>query len=201
MQIILASTSPRRKEIMEMLDVPFTAVSPSFVETPIPDISPADEAKLFACEKAQSIAKQFDNALIIGSDTLIECEGRKIGKPIDVEDAEKMLAFLCGRTHRIYTAVAIFDTSANSCIETLITVDVTMRTATRGDIAAYVATGEPLDKAGSYAIQGGGKQFITEIKGDYWAAVGLPVVFVTHELRKHGFLVQDIKQPEFVASL
>lgn len=200
MKIILASTSPRRKEIMAMLGVPFQAVPPSFVESPCPDLAPADEAKLFACEKAQSIAKQFEDALIIGSDTLIECEGRKIGKPIDAADAEKMLGFLCGRTHRIYTAVAIFNTADNSCTETLITVDVTMRTATSQEIATYVATGEPLDKAGSYAIQGGGKQFITEIKGDYWAAVGLPVEWVSHALRNHGFLVKGVHQTDLLAS-
>ena len=200
MQIILASTSPRRKEIMEMLGVPFTAVSPSFVESPCPDLASADEAKLFACEKAQSIAKQFPDALIIGSDTLIECDGRKIGKPVDARDAEKMLAFLCGRTHRIYTAVAIYNTADHSCTETLVTIDVTMRPATHPEIAAYVATGEPLDKAGAYAIQGGGKQFITDIQGDYWAAVGLPVSFVAHVLRKHGFLVRDIPQSELLAS-
>lgn len=183
-RIILASTSPRRKEIMEMLGVPFIAVSPSFVETPCPDLAPADEARLFACEKAHSIARQFEDALIIGSDTLIACEGRKIGKPLDAEDAEKMLAFLCGRTHRIYTAVAILNTADQSCTETLITVDVTMRNATRAEIAAYIATGEPLDKAGSYAIQGGGKKFITEIQGDYWAAVGLPKEWVAKHLRQ-----------------
>lgn len=186
-QIILASTSPRRKEILEMIGVPFTAVSPSFSEAPCPDLSPGDEAKLFACEKAQSVAKQFPDALIIGSDTLIECEGKKIGKPIDADDAEKMLAFLCGRTHRIYTAVAIFDTADNSCTEMLITVDVDMRPATHDEIAAYVATGEPLDKAGSYAIQGGGRQFITEIRGDYWAAVGLPKEWIVKQLKLSSF--------------
>lgn len=192
MQIILASTSPRRKHILEMMGVPFTAVSPSFVESPCPDLLPGDEAKLFASEKAQSVSKQFPDALIIGSDTLIECEGRKIGKPIDADDAETMLAFLCGRTHRIYTAVAIFDTSSNSCTETLITVDVDMRPASREEIAAYVATGEPLDKAGSYAIQGGGKQFITEIRGDYWAAVGLPMEWVAQHLRHAGYTVAQL---------
>jgi MAF protein len=200
MKIILASTSPRRKEILEMMGVPFTAVSPTFMESPRPDLAPADEAKLFACEKAQSIAKQFPDALIIGSDTLIECDGRKIGKPIDASDAEKMLAFLCGRTHRIYTAVAILNTHNNSCTETLITIDVTMRPATHSEIAAYVVTGAPLDKAGSYAIQGEGKKFITEIKGDYWAAVGLPVEWVAQVLRKHGFLVRVIPQSELLAS-
>lgn len=182
MQIILASTSPRRREIMEMIGFPFIAVSPSYVESPRDDLSPEAEARLFAYEKAKSVSAQFPDALILGCDTLIECEGRKIGKPIDAHDAETMLGFLCGRTHRIYTAVSLLNTTDGTHIEHLETVDVTMRAAMRDEIAAYVATGEPLDKAGAYAIQGGGRQFITEIRGDYWAAVGLPMEWIERQL-------------------
>lgn len=190
MKLILASTSPRRNEILEMMGVPFTAVSPSFVETPRDDLSPEAEARLFAYEKAKSVAAQFPDALILGCDTLIECEGRKVGKPIDADDAEEMLAFLCGRTHRIYTAVSLLCTTDGTHTEHLETIDVTMRSATHDEIAAYVATGEPLDKAGAYAIQGGGKNFITAIRGDYWAAVGLPKEWVAHEIQKRGFFVK-----------
>lgn len=183
LKIILASTSPRRREILEMMGVPFVAVSPNFVESPRDDLSPEAEAKLFAYEKARSVAARFPKALILGCDTLIECEGRKVGKPIDAQDAEKMLNFLCGRTHRIYTAVSLLNTTDGTHTEHLETINVTMRVAMRDEIAAYVATGEPLDKAGAYAIQGGGKQFIAEIRGDYWAAVGLSVEWVKDQLR------------------
>ncbi len=182
MKIILASTSPRRKEIMDELGVSYTVVAPVFVETLRKDLSPGAEAELFAYEKAKSVAAAFSNAIIIGSDTLIECEGRKIGKPRDIADAEKMLGFLCGRTHRIYTAVSLLNTTDGSHTEHLETVDVTMRPATRNEIAAYVVTGEPLDKAGAYAIQGEGRRFIQEIRGDYWAAVGLPKEWLSRQL-------------------
>lgn len=183
MKIVLASTSPRRKEIMDELGLPYTAVAPAFVESPREDLSPEAEAQLFAYEKAKSVAADFPEALIIGSDTLIECEGCKIGKPVDAADAKKMLAFLCGRTHRIYTAVCVLNTTDGSHTEHLETIDVTMRAAPVEEIAAYVATGEPLDKAGAYAIQGEGKKFITKIDGDYWAAVGLPKQRVVEQLR------------------
>lgn len=173
---------------MEELGLPYTAVAPAFVEAPREDLSPEAEAKLFAYEKAKSVATQFPEALIVGSDTLIECEGRKIGKPMDAADAEKMLGFLCGRTHRIYTAVSVLNTTDGTHAERLETIDVTMRAASVEEIAAYVATGEPLDKAGAYAIQGGGKKLITEIKGDYWAAVGLPLEWVKNQLAKTSCL-------------
>lgn len=167
---------------MDELGLPYTAVAPSFVESPREDLSPEAEAKLFAYEKAKSVAADFPEALIIGSDTLIECEGRKIGKPVDAADAKKMLGFLCGRTHRIYTAVSVLNTMDGMHTEHLETIDVTMRAASVEEIAAYVATGEPLDKAGAYAIQGGGNKFISKVDGDYWSAVGLPGLWISKQL-------------------
>lgn len=192
MKLVLASTSPRRREILELLGLPFTVAAPRFVETSTETHSPENEARLFAYEKAKSLADQFPNALIIGSDTLIECEGRKIGKPVDNATAREMLAFLCGRSHRIYTAVSLLHTADGTHTEHLETVDVTMRPATHEEIAAYVATGEPLDKAGAYAIQGGGRNLISDIRGDYWAAVGFPAKWMSTALKKYGFTVKDI---------
>ena len=182
MKIVLASTSPRRRQIMDEMGVVYVAVAPTFVESPRADLSPESEAKLFAYEKAKSVAAEFPKALIIGSDTLIECDGRKIGKPRDATDACDMLGFLCGRTHRIYTAVSVLNTADGTHIEHLETIDVTMRPALFEEISVYVATGEPLDKAGSYAIQGEGKKFISKIDGDYWSAVGLPALWISEQL-------------------
>ncbi|PIR20402.1 MAG: septum formation protein Maf [Deltaproteobacteria bacterium CG11_big_fil_rev_8_21_14_0_20_47_16] len=183
MKLVLASTSPRRRQILDEMGVIYTAVNPRFEESSRNDLSSEEEARLFAFEKANSVAAEFPNALIIGSDTLISCEGRKIGKPKDAEDARAMLAFLCNRTHHIYTAASILNTATGVHSEHLETIEVTMRAASADEIAAYVATGEPLDKAGAYAIQGGGKDFITEVKGDYWAAVGLPVQWLSDQLQ------------------
>jgi septum formation protein len=193
MKLVLASASPRRRQMMDELGIPYVAVAPRFEELPRQDLSPEAEARLFAYEKAKSVVSQFPGALIIGSDTLIACEGRKIGKPVDAADACAMLAFLCGRTHRIYTAVSVLNTVDGRHTEHLETIDVTMRSASPKEIADYVATGEPLDKAGAYAIQGAGKSLIAEIRGDYWAAVGLPQGWVKAELMKYGL-------PESLAS-
>ncbi len=182
LSLVLASTSPRRREILSRLCTPFTVVAPRFEECGHPTRSAKEEVAIFAEAKGRSVAGQFSNAIIIGSDTLIDCEGEKIGKPRDATDARRILRRLRGRTHTIWTAVAILEG-----VETVVSVEavgVTMRQVSDDEIDRYVETGEPLDKAGAYAIQGGAAPWIERMDGDLLAAIGLPLTPILAFLRK-----------------
>lgn len=187
--IVLASTSPRRREILTLLGLPFEAVSPRFEEILSDRRSIAEEVAAFAEGKARSIIEAFPESILIGSDTMIECDGKKIGKPRDAEDAARTLRLLSGRTHRIWTAVCLIDPLQPPSQTALETIDVAMRPMSDGEIASYVATGEPLDKAGAYSLQGEGKRWIDRLEGDYLAAVGLPIRPVVAFLRSRGIAV------------
>ena len=194
-EIILASTSPRRKEILSLLGLPFKIVSPRFEENLTEGRSAADEVASFAEGKARSVEKAFPQSILIGSDTLIDCQGEKIGKPRDRKDAKAILGRLQGRPHRIWTAVALIDPmSASARVET-VEVKIVMREMRSDEIESYVATEEPLDKAGAYSLQGIGRRFIAKLEGDYLAAVGLPLRPIAGFLNEHGVPVPlDIEQ-------
>jgi septum formation protein len=194
-EIVLASTSPRRKEILSLLGLPFKIVSPPFEEIFTETRSAAEEAASFAEGKARSVVKKFPRSILIGSDTLIDCEGGKIGKPRDREDAKEILGRLQGRPHRIWTAVALIDPmSASIRIETE-EVKIVMREMNPREIENYVATEEPLDKAGAYSLQGKGRRFIAKLEGDYLAAVGLPLRPIAALLKENGISIPiDIEQ-------
>ncbi len=178
-QLILASTSPRRREILARLQIPFCVVPPCFDEISDPALSPKEEAICFAEGKARSVADGLSNAIVIGSDTLIECRQKKVGKPKDARQAKDILRGLQGRSHCIWTAVFMIDTLQNRSEVSVCKIEVSMKSMTETEICDYVATGEPLDKAGAYAVQGAGRRFIQELKGDYLAAVGLPLEAIT----------------------
>ena len=185
-RLVLASTSPRRRELLAGIGLRFEVAAPRFEERSDPALSPEVEALEFAKAKARSLCRDFADALLIGSDTLIEFEGQKLGKPQDAADARAMLQRLAGKPHLIHTAVALVD--AESGVEEALVrqVKIQMRPASAEEIAAYVATGEPLDKAGAYAIQGRGRELIAEVEGDYEAAVGLPTKDLIALLKKFG---------------
>jgi len=184
MRLVLASTSPRRREILALLQIPFEVIEPSFDEKVSPDASISEEVLAFARGKARSVAIYHPDALVIGSDTMIALDGEKFGKPTDLDDARRMLRSLSGRTHRIFTAVAIIDESCG--FESIEQVEVKMRALTEADIERYVACGESLDKAGAYSIQGEGAALIAEIRGDYLAAVGMPLAPIAAYLTSRG---------------
>jgi septum formation protein len=187
-RLILASTSPRRREILSLLGIPFKVVAPKFQEVPDKERSPKEEAVSFAKAKAESVADDFPRHIILGCDTLIECEGHKVGKPEDRKDAIKILQLLQGKSHTIWSAVAMMDTSENAPVSVLDTtrIQVKFNKMSDADIDAYVATGEPLDKAGAYSLQGGARQFITDLEGDYLGAVGLSLKPVVGFLASRG---------------
>jgi septum formation protein len=185
MRLILASTSPRRREILALLGVPFEVIAPAFDEQISAHSTIEEEVLDFAVGKANSVAIANPGSTIVGSDTMIFCAGRKIGKPTDQADARGILRLLSGKTHTIYTSVAIIDV-ARPRLGTVETVDVDMRPFMADEIEDYLATGESMDKAGAYSIQGEGRNLIRAMRGDYLAAVGLPLKAIADYLEVRG---------------
>ena len=194
MRLILASTSPRRKELLALLEYPFEVCAPSFIEQLDPARPAEEQAREFALNKAVSCASRCPDGLILGSDTVIALDDEVLGKPRDRADAETMLRRLMGREHRICTAVAILDTRREVSEAAAAVVRVWMRRWDDARLAAYLGTGESLGKAGAYSIQGVAGDLIEHIEGDFTAAVGLPLRLVASMLAGHGLaVVADIE--------
>lgn len=193
MTLILASTSPRRREILALLGLPFEVIAPAFNEHLSPSLSILDEVRAFAAGKARSVALDHPEAIVIGSDTMISLDGAKLGKPGGLADARCMLSALSGKTHRIYTAVALIDGTAGSAaqraVDVVEEVSVKMAPFSEKEIDVYLACNESLDKAGAYSIQGRGARLIEAISGDYLAAVGLPLKPIADYLASRGIAV------------
>jgi septum formation protein len=186
MTLILASTSPRRREILALLGLPFEVIAPPFEEQISPSQSIADEVRAFAIGKARSVALDHPEAIVIGSDTMIALDGAKMGKPGGLADARRMLRALSGKTHRIYTAVALIDGAAERALDIVEEVSVKMAPFSEKEIDMYLACNESLDKAGAYSIQGRGATLIEAISGDYLAAVGMPLKPIADYLASRG---------------
>ncbi len=186
MRLILASTSPRRREILNLLGVPFDVAAPRYEEIHDPRVPPEPQAMHFALEKARSV--QSPDAVVIGSDTVVVLDDVVLGKPVDLDDARRMLTMLRGRTHRVVTAVAVLAPGRANEVWCE-TASVTMRAADDGEIAAYLRTGESMDKAGAYALQGEGGRLIETIDGDRFVVIGLPLRSVADALRRCGIPV------------
>ncbi len=195
MRLILASTSQRRRSILSLLGLPFEVISPKFEEE-LHSSRPLDlEVQTFALEKAKSIAREAPHSIIIGSDTMILMGRIKIGKPIDLEDARKILRSLSGKTHQILTGLAIVNTENAEEVQHLERIDVVMRDYSNHEIEDYLSLGESMDKAGAYSIQGKGRSLIQSIRGDYLSAVGLPLKAVSDYLKQQGMKISiDEKQ-------
>ncbi|MDI9244918.1 Maf family protein [Marinobacter sp. CHS3-4] len=171
--IILASASPRRAELLRQMGVAFEVRPAHIDETPLADELPEDYVLRMAREKALTIGQRAPEAIVLGSDTSVVLDGNILGKPEDSDDAEETLKSLSGSTHRVLTAVAaVVDGHAE---ERLVTTEVRFRALRPDEIAAYVRSGEPMDKAGSYGIQGLGGIFVESLHGSYSAVVGLPL--------------------------
>ncbi len=183
MRLILASTSPRRREILALLGLPFDAIAPEFDETVSAHLSIEDEVLDFAVGKARSVAIHHPEAIVIGSDTMIFLDGAKIGKPLDLADAKRILRSLSGRTHLIYTSVAIIDGGGDG-LQMTARVSVDMRPYDDNAINRYLTCDESMDKAGAYSIQGEGSKLIARIDGDFLAAVGMPLRPIAEYLRR-----------------
>lgn len=192
MQLILASTSPRRREILALLGLPFQVIAPQFDETVSAHLSIEDEVLDFAIGKAKSVAVRHPEAMVIGSDTMIFLNGAKIGKPVDLADAKRILRTLSGKSHVIYTSLAIID-GGGPGLAMMAKVAVAMHSLDDLAIERYLACNESMDKAGAYSIQGEGSQLIAAIEGDFLAAVGLPLRPIAEYLRRrHVRLPVDV---------
>ena len=195
MPLVLASTSPRRKELFALLQIPFEVVEPDFHERIHADVPPEAQAWTFALGKARSCVRQDADSLVLGSDTLIAVGETILGKPADRAQAGSMLRRLRGRDHRIYTAVALCCPARRIQDVAVETVQVWMRPFSDADLEAYLTTGEWQGKAGAYSIQGRGGSLIERIEGDFTAAVGLPLRLTASLLQKHGLPVPlDVEQ-------
>jgi septum formation protein len=174
LEVVLASSSPRRRQLLELIGVPHRVKPADIDETLLAGELPESHADRLAREKATAVAATEPDALVIGSDTIVVIDGLVLGKPRDVVDAERMLGILSGRSHTVMTAVAVsFQGEVVSAVET---VDVTFMPLDEEEIRAYIATGEPMDKAGAYGIQGYGATIVRRIDGDYFAVMGLSLV-------------------------
>ena len=176
--VVLASGSPRRREILTRLGVPFEVFPPDIDESPHPGERPEPLATRLAEEKAQAVAKRLgpdEKRPVLAADTIVVLDDDILGKPRDAEHARAMLARMTGRAHRVVTGVAVIDPGSLRCWSEAVSSEVEMRAADPEAIAAYVATGEPLDKAGSYGVQGeGGRRFVSEVRGSVSNVMGLP---------------------------
>ena len=177
--IVLASTSPRRRELLSQIGVTFEVLSVEVDERPLPGELAADHVCRLALAKARAGAMQIEGACVLGADTVVVIEGDILGKPRDANDAAGMLRRLGGRTHTVLSGVACLHDGAHQV--RLSESRVSFRPLTAGEIAAYCATGEPLDKAGAYAIQGRAAAFIRHLEGSYSGVMGLPL-YETAEL-------------------
>ena len=173
MEIVLASASPRRRELLSLITEHFT-VCPADADETLRDAPLGEEVTRLSRLKAEAVQAQHPNAVCIGSDTMVTIDGLRLGKPKDADEAASMLRRLRGRTHEVLTGLAVLTPDGGA--HTLHTCTrVTFRNFAEDELAAYLATGEPLDKAGAYGIQGLGGLLVAGIQGDYHNVVGLPV--------------------------
>lgn len=188
MKLILASASARRAQILRDAGLPFQIISSAIDEAPMEGESPQDLVRRLAEQKAQLVAaRAIGPAIIIGADTVVVFNGKILGKPRSAEEARAMLGQLSGRTHAVITGIALIRLPDEATRQELETTQVTFAPLSDEEISSYVATGEPFDKAGAYAIQGRGGRHITRIDGGYFNVVGLPLGKLYRLLRELGW--------------
>ncbi len=192
--VVLASASPRRRALLKQVGLSFE-VQASDVDETIPEdgVDPERFCKELALRKAQAVASQLQEAIVIGADTVVVRGDKVLGKPVDKEDARRMLRALRGKTHRVITGVAVVNSDTGRYLVDSEVTRVKMRPYSDSEISAYLATGEPMDKAGAYGIQGRGALLVEGIHGCYYNVVGLPLVKVARMLAQ--FHVQVWSQP------
>jgi septum formation protein len=186
--IVLASSSPRRQWILRQIGIPFI-VMPSRVDEEVGlQEKPLELVRSVAVEKARDVARRLVEGIVVGADTVVVCGEGVLGKPRDQEDAAAMLASLSGRAHQVHTGLAVLDVASGRELVEVETTVVHFRRITRSEIDRYVLTGEPLDKAGAYGIQGMGALFVDRIEGCFYNVVGLPVARLYAMLREFGLM-------------
>ncbi|MDC7228657.1 MAG: Maf family protein [Spirochaetales bacterium] len=187
--VVLASASPRRAELLRQIGLDFQVQPANIDETPAPGESAGVYVERLAREKALAVARGTPSALVLGSDTSVVLDGRILGKPVDTGEAGDMLRQLSGNCHQVMTAVAL--ARGDQCESRLVITDVCFRQLSDEEIRAYIVSGEPMDKAGSYGIQGLGGIFVENLKGSYSAVVGLPLLETASLLADAGYPVWE----------
>lgn len=186
MNVILASQSPRRRELLGLTGLEFLVRSADVDETMRPEATAYEEVARLSRKKALAVERGEDD-VVIAADTIVVCDGLRLGKPRDAEEAFRMLRMLSGREHQVMTGLTVV---RGEQMETVTEVtNLRFRPLSDGEIRHYIATGEPMDKAGAYGIQGGGAMFVSHLDGDYFNVVGLPVCRLTQMLRQFGLKI------------
>ena len=180
MQLILASQSPRRRALMELFHIPFAVQVADIDETMDETKPPIDEVARVSRLKAEATPRDHDD-VVVAADTIVVCGGKVLGKPADEDDAFRMLKLLSGKDHQVMTGLTVLR-GETAIVHTEVT-EIHFRELTDREIRAYIATGEPMDKAGSYGIQGGAALFAEKMVGDYYNVMGLPVCRLGQILR------------------
>jgi septum formation protein len=191
MSLILASSSPRRRELLAACGMPFQVIPASIDEHPLRDEPAAAYVRRLALAKAEAVAQRHPRAVVLGADTTVTIDGRLLGKPQGLDEARQMLRQLSGNMHEVLTGVAVLslEMTGSACAQRaseVVASRVLMRHLTEATIAWYLATGEPLDKAGAYAVQGLGAALIEWVEGSYTNVVGLPLTETLALLRRFG---------------
>ena len=184
--IILASASPRRKELLQRIGLKFKVDPSNYEENISSELEPHELAQSLSLEKAKLIAEKHMNALVIAADTFIVFEGKILGKPRTETEAKEMLETISGRQHSVITGFTIIDTENNKALSKAVETKVYIRKLSSNEIDAYVESKEPLDKAGAYAIQGLGSVIVEKIEGDYFNVIGLPLSALAETLKEFG---------------
>lgn len=184
--IILASASPRRKEIFSKTGLKFKIDAGDYEEDMSLDLMPHELARFLSLKKAEAVAGKYKNVLIIAADTFIVYRGRLLGKPHTEEEARRMLTMLNGKAHSVITGFSVLDVDTNKAVSRSVATKVYFKKMTIKEMDAYVRTREPLDKAGAYAIQELGAVLVKKIEGDYFNVVGLPLSALVDCLKKFG---------------
>jgi septum formation protein len=184
--VILASSSPRRRELLKQIGLSFTIDPADVDESLLPGEDPEGYAVRVALDKARVAAGRTGDGLVIAADTIVVLGRDILGKPVDVRDAERMLSLLSGRKHRVITGLALLDAGTGMTRTDSAVTGVWFRELTPAEISAYVSTGEPLDKAGAYGIQEKGAILVEKIEGCYYNVVGLPLSVLSRMLRDFG---------------
>jgi septum formation protein len=188
-KLILASASPRRKQLLEQLNLKFTIYPSEIDEVITPDLPPRKQVELLSKQKAQAVAPKFKNAIILSADTMVAVGNQVIGKPKDEDDAKRMLKKFSGTQHSIVTGFTLLDTETKKIVTNSTETKIWFRKMTDTEIASFVKKEKPIDKAGAYAIHELAAVFIEKIEGDYTGAIGLSVFLLAEELKKFGIKV------------
>ncbi|WJQ83443.1 Maf family protein [Brevibacillus brevis] len=184
--LILASSSPRRRELLQTLGLSFTVITSDVDETTAEHLSASEVVEELSLRKAKEVASRLTEGVVLGSDTVVVLDDQILGKPIDEMDAYRMLSMLQGQEHTVYSGVALIDVETGRAEVSHSLTHVRIRALTEQEIKSYIATGEPMDKAGSYAIQGIGATIVEGINGDYFTVVGLPLGLTSTLLTRFG---------------